>query len=295
MVRFSYLFLLLAILASCEGTSSQKQNLDLSDEFKEYWYSGEAEITSYELEQARYGELRKGEAVLIFVTEDFLPEEQVKANTSAKENISVLKLNATKNFLTGIYPYSIMQSTFYPLDGQEHALKVSASIQEWCGQVYTQLNNRNKYEITSHSYFQGEADQEFSLEKATLENEIWNILRIDSNQAPTGTLKMIPSLEYLRLSHKELKAYEVNAEFYTIDHLNVYRLEYPELKRNLKIYFSRAFPYTIEKWEESFLSGFGENEKILTTKAIKKQRIKSDYWNRNSNKNLPLRDKLELN
>ncbi|QYA26276.1 septum formation inhibitor Maf [Gramella sp. MT6] len=295
MVRFSFLFLVLAILTSCENTSSQKQNLDLSDDFKEYWYSGEAEITSYHLEQVRYGEIRNGEAVLIFVTEDFLPEEQVKANSAAKENISVLKLNATKNFITGIYPYSIMQSTFYPLNGKEHALKVSASIQEWCGQVYTQLNNRNKYEVVSHSYFQGEADKNFSLEKVALENEIWNRLRIDPDKIPTGKLKMIPSLEYLRLSHNELKAYEANSEFYTIDHLNVYRLEYPELKRNLKIYFSRTFPYTIEKWEESYPSGFGENAKMLTTKAVKKQRIKSDYWNKNSNKNLPLRDKLELN
>ncbi len=295
MVRFSFLFLVLAILTSCENTSSQKQNLDLSDNFKEYWYSGEAEITSYHLEQARYGEIRNGEAVLIFVTEDFLPEEQVKANSASKENISVLKLNATKNFITGIYPYSIMQSTFYPLNGEEHALKVSASIQEWCGQVYTQLNNRNKYEVVSHSYFQGEADKNFSLEKVTLENEIWNRLRIDPDAIPTGKLKMIPSLEYLRLSHNKLKAYEANSEFYTIDHLNVYRLEYPELKRNLKIYFSRTFPYTIEKWEESYPSGFGENTEMLTTKAVKKQRIKSDYWNKNSNKNLPLRDKLELN
>ncbi len=294
MARFSYLFLLLAILASCEETSSRIQSLDLSSEFKEYWYSGEAEITSYELEQARYGELRKGEAVLIFVTEDFLPDEQVKANVSSKENISVLKLNATKNFLTGIYPYSIMQSTFYPLNGQEHALKVSTSIQEWCGQVYSQINNRKKYQFVSHSYFQGEADQEFNLEKAFLENEIWSILRIDPNRVPTGKLQMIPSLEYLRLSHKEVKAYEVNAEFYTIENFNIYRLEFPELKRNLKIYSSRTFPYTIEKWEESFPSGSGENAEILTTSATKKQRIKSDYWNRNSNKNLPLRDKLEL-
>ena len=295
MVRFSYLLFLLGILTSCEDPSTPKQSLKLSDEFKNYWYSGEAEITSYNLEQARYGEIRSGDAVLIFVTEDFLPKEQVKANASGKDNVSVLKLNATKNFLTGIYPYSIMQSTFYPLNGKEHALKISASVQEWCGQVYTQLNNRKNYEIISHSYFQGEADMDLELEKAALENEVWNRLRIDPNSIPVGKLQMIPSLEYLRLSHKELKAYEVNAEFYTVENLNVYKLEYPELQRILKIYFSRSFPYTIEKWEESYPSGFGESAEILTTKAVKKQRIKSDYWNKNSNKNLPLRDKLELN
>ena len=288
-------FILLSVFFfSCNDQKAEKQDLNLSEDFKEYWYSGKAEITSYELEQARYGEIRKGEAVLIFVTEDFLPKEQVKANSQNEDNISVLKLNATKNFVTGIYPYSIMQSCFYPLNGQQHALKVSASIQEWCGQVYTQLNNRDSFEISSHSYFQGEADQNFTLGKAQLENEIWNRLRIAPNQLPTGEFKMIPSLEYLRLSHQPVKEYKVNGEFYTMDELNVYMLEYPELNRKLKIYYSTTFPYSIEKWEESFPSGFGENQKILTTKAVKKQQIKSDYWNRNSNKNLPLRQKLEL-
>ena len=30
-------------------------------------------ISSYKLEQARYGEIRNGKAVLVYVTEDFLP------------------------------------------------------------------------------------------------------------------------------------------------------------------------------------------------------------------------------
>ncbi|MGB2691994.1 MAG: septum formation inhibitor Maf, partial [Thermodesulfobacteriota bacterium] len=42
-----------------------------SEEFKAYWYDGKAEITSYKLEQARYGELHEGYAVMVFVTEDF--------------------------------------------------------------------------------------------------------------------------------------------------------------------------------------------------------------------------------
>ena len=289
------LIIFLTICISCGSQNKENPNLKLSEEFKEYWYSGEAEITSYELEQARYGEIRKGEAVLIYVTEDFLPDEQVKANSQNEKNISVLKLNSTKNFITGIYPYSIMQSSFYPLNGQEHALKVSASIQEWCGQVYTQLNNKNKYEVTSHSYFQGEADQDLKLEKVALENEVWNRLRIEPNALPTGEFEMIPSLEFLRLSHKAIKPYRVMGEFYTINNLNVYVLEYPDLERKLKISFSRSFPFTIEKWEETYPSGFGENQKILVTKAVKKQRLKSDYWNKNANKNLPLREKLGLN
>ncbi|SDR74482.1 septum formation inhibitor Maf [Gramella sp. MAR_2010_147] len=295
MFRFLTICLFAALCFSCGNPSEEKTELKLSTEFKDYWYSGEAEITSYDLEQARYGEIREGEAVLIYVTEDFLPDEQVKANTKNEENISVLKLNATKNFITGIYPYSVMQSSFYPLNGEEHALKVSTSIQEWCGQVYMQLNNRKNFNLTSHSYFAGEADQEIEIEKIPLENEIWNRLRIEHDKLPTGEFKMLPSFEYLRFSHQPVKAYSASGEYFTTDEFNVYQLTYPELKRELKIYYSRTFPFTIEKWEESYPSGFGENAQVLTTKAIKKQRLKSDYWNKNSNKDLPLRQKLDLN
>ncbi|CAL66784.1 hypothetical protein [Christiangramia forsetii] len=293
MIRLVNICLFATLCFSCENPE-EKHDLQLSNEFKDYWYSGEAEITSYNLEQARYGEIREGEAVLIYVTEDFLPQEQVKTWNKNEKNISVLKLNSTKNFLTGIYPYSIMQSSFFPLNGETHALKISASVQEWCGQAYTQLNNRENFNISSHSYFEGEADKQMEIEKIPLENEIWNQLRITPDQLPTGNFKMLPSFEYLRLSHKPFKAYSVMGEYYTVDELDVYQLTYPELKRELKIYFSRKFPFSIEKWEESYPSGFGENAEILTTKAVKKQRIKSDYWNKNSNKNLPLRDKLDL-
>ena len=72
-----------------EITELREAAQDLSEEFKNYWYSGEAEITSYELEQARYGEIRQGKAVLVFVTENFLPNIQVKADEENPPNISV--------------------------------------------------------------------------------------------------------------------------------------------------------------------------------------------------------------
>lgn len=43
----------------------------LSKEFKSYWYNNEAEITSYKLDQARYGEMRSGTAVLIYAPNPF--------------------------------------------------------------------------------------------------------------------------------------------------------------------------------------------------------------------------------
>ncbi|MCK0114522.1 septum formation inhibitor Maf [Gelidibacter sp. F63206] len=262
----------------------------LTDEFKAYWFANEAEITSYTLEQGRYGEIREGTAVLVFVTEPFLEEEQVKADQSSPTNISVLKLNATKKFNTGIYPYSIMQSVFYPMANNQHALKVSCSVQEWCGHVYTQLNNRSEFEVVSHSYFEGEADEDFSMGKAILENELWTQLRIHPESLPIGNLEVVPSLEFLRLRHIPIRAYPASAELTSGN----YTITYPDLNRSLSIQFNPQFPFDITSWEETFISGSGDKAKPLTTKATKLKTIKSDYWNRTTNNDLPLRESLGL-
>tara|TARA_R110002049_G_scaffold263086_18_gene439188 strand:+ start:160 stop:1089 length:930 start_codon:yes stop_codon:yes gene_type:complete len=275
-------------------TPSQQKAKPLSNAFKKYWYASKAEVTSYALEQARYGELRNGTAVLIYVTEPFEVSKQVKADTSSPENVSVLKLNSTKSFLTGIYPYSVMTSTFYPVADNSNALKITNSVQEWCGQVFAQINNKESFEVTSFSYFEREGDQKYSLEKSTLENEIWSKIRIHPSKMPTGELKIIPALEYLRFSHKELKAYTANASITDQGELTAYRLDYPELERSLTIKYTTLFPHTIEGWTETYKSGFGQSAKFLTTTATKINRINTAYWQQNSNKHLPIRDSLGL-
>lgn len=259
----------------------------LSQEFKDYWYAGKAEISSYRLQQARYGEIREGSAVLIYVTEDFLPDIQVKADNQSPTNIPVLKLNATKNFTTGIYPYSIMQSAFYPVANNQHALKVSSSIQEWCGHVYAQLNNKTQFEVMSHSYFQGEADEQFKLDKTILENELWAQLRLDPTSLPTGDVSIVPSLEFTRLKHIKIKPYTANITLSK----GKYSITYKNLDRALRIYFNPQFPYDILSWEETFSSG----GKKMTTKATKLKTITSPYWQKNSNGYEVLRDTLLLN
>jgi hypothetical protein len=280
----------IAVNGNLEEVEEKSPKRKVSGEFKKYWYAGEAEITSYKLEQARYGEMREGNAVLIFVTEPFHKARQVKADGSNPDNIPVLKLNSTKNYLTGIYPYSIMTSCFYPVHDNQHAVKVSFSTQEWCGQVYAQLNNREKFEITSHSYFESDADQIQKSEKNTLENELWNKLRVNPQELPIGDLKIIPSLEYMRLMHKELKAYEAIASLSESDSIKTYQITYPELERTLKINFTAAFPHTIVGWSDSYAS----KGKIMVSRGTKIKTIKTPYWQQNGNKNLPLRDSLGL-
>ena len=266
----------------------------ISEAFKKYWYAGEAEITSYKLEQARYGEVREGNAVLIYVTEPFVKSKQVKADRNYPDNIPVLKLNSTKKYLTGIYPYSIMNSSFYPVNDNQHALKVSFSAQEWCGHTYTQLNNKDKFEIQSRSYFESEGDTNVSVDKAILENELWNKIRINPTELPVGDIKIIPSLEHVRLSHTELKIYSAVASLETKNGITTYTLNYPDLERTLTINFSENFPHIIENWTDSYKSGFGAKARVLTSTATKIKTLKTPYWSQNRNKHLPLRDSLGL-
>ena len=306
-LSFYTILVLLTVLSSCKKqnkevgynieskieheTEPKKTKVKLTPEFKAYWYAGEAEISSYKLQQARYGEMRVGYAVLVYVTEEFLPENQVKADYRSSENIPVLKLNATKNFLTGIYPYSIMQSTFYPIANNYHALKVSASVQEWCGHVYTQLNNKDQFEITSHSYFGNEGDQNFTLKKSILENELWVQIRINPKSLPVGDLEIIPAFEYTRLRHIDIKPYKALASLNN----NTYSISYPELNRTISIQFNPKFPYDIFEWSETSTSSFGDNSEMMTTKATLLKTIKSPYWQKNHNEDEKLRETLLLN
>ncbi|MBT8297800.1 MAG: septum formation inhibitor Maf [Maribacter sp.] len=299
---------ILVIIASCtqvkaedskpivtnDNTKSVKTKKELSKEFKEYWYAGDAEITSYKLEQARYGELREGKAVLIYVTEPFNANKQVKAEFDRDGNIPILKLNRTKKYLTGIYPYSLMSSSFYPVHDDQQALKVTFSAQEWCGQVFAQINNHEKFKIRSFSYFESEGDIDIELEKNVLENELWNRIRVNPFDLPIGALKMIPDLEYIRMAHKELAAYNAIASLTTNDGFNIYRLTYPELDRTLEIKFESSFPYTIESWTDSFKSGFGSKAQTMTSKATKIKTLKTPYWRQNRNNDIFLRDTLGL-
>src|SRR5919108_4912208 len=101
------LFALTLVIGSCQENSNRSVRPYQQNTFKQYWYSGKAEISSYTLDQSRYGQQRKGKAVLIFVTEDFSKKKQVKLDepsSAEADKIGVLKLNFVKNFVTGIYP-----------------------------------------------------------------------------------------------------------------------------------------------------------------------------------------------
>lgn len=276
-----------------------------SQEFKDYWYQGKAELARYDLRQARYGEIYKGDAVLIFVTEDFLTDKQVKLEHGKSKNaISVLKLNTSRKFFTGIYPYSILTSVFTPVDLQKwkKTLKVSNSNQEWCGHTYAQINYRNgEYKGLGHSYFQDEADRQFVVKPQILEDEIWTLIRLAPKSLPTGDIEMLPGLFFIRLRHLDFKVQKANAQLSTIDDaslsdkpVRVYTIQYKTINRLLKIMFESNFPYAILAWEETYKSGFGDNTKELTTTARRTNTVYTDYWTKHSVADSTYRKKLGL-
>jgi len=270
--------------------------------FREYWYSGVAELTSYDLEQARYGEVHSGHAVLIFVTEDFSRGKQVKLDTTPRnpaDRVPILKLNLTKSFNTGIYPYSMMTSAFTPVDlsRDPRTLKVTTSSQEWCGHTFTQLNAVDDgYRLDEKSYFEGEGDRTLDLDGELLEDGLWNLIRIDPSALPVGSLRVVPGSMYQRLSHQPWAVRRAVASLEPVraDDSMRYRLEYPDLGRVLTIEFQSTFPFTIEGWEETYRSGFGPGARELTTRATLRERTQLDYWNRHDVADEPLRRELGL-
>ena len=291
-------------LVACSTSVSQERSTENIQSFNEYWYAGNAEITSYTLEQVRYGEVHAGEAVLVFVTEPFSKSKQVKLDNwrdQSTDNVSVMKLNMTKKFLTGIYPYSMMMSTFTPVSSEQHPdpFKITTSSQEWCGHTFMQLNlEEESFRLRGFSYFESEGDVDLSVPDVLVEDELWTRIRLNPAALPTGEMDVLPSTFYLRLRHRgaspktaELSLASVsNSDFASTPHMN-YRIDYGD--RALIIYFEEQFPHEILGWEESYLSGFGTPEK-LTTKAKRINTIKSAYWGKNSNRDRVLRKELGL-
>ena len=146
---------------------------EFGDAFWKLWGDGRGELAGYELDTPRYGAMRHGTAVTIFVTETFSNLRRVKSDPGRHpkhDEFPVMKLNLVQDFPTGIYDYNLMTSSFAALSPVNarpagSPTKVSFSAQEWCGHVYAQVLFDARYaRLTSHSYFDGEADSTAAVE-----------------------------------------------------------------------------------------------------------------------------------
>lgn len=278
------------------------------DSFDDYWFRGLAELNRFELTQSRYGELHDGEAVFVFVTEPFLRDKQVKHEFGDGSNAEqVLKLNNYRRFYTGVYPYTMLTSTFVPAKREGPAHKVTQTVQEWCGQAFAQMNlddAKTGYDVQSFSYFQKEGDRKFELDTTRLEDSLFTQIRKDPEGLPTGEIQLLPSLVFLRLMHRPWKVSTAEASLsgpsktsFSDAPVRTYTLEYPAYDRTLSIYFEDAFPHRIVGFEESYEALFnpeGGEPQRLTTRAKLTKSIMLDYWSRHGNDDAVWRDVLGL-
>lgn len=268
-----------------------------------YWTQGKAEVNVYELSQNRYKDNHPGKVLSVFVTEDFLTDKQVKNEyyTNPKSTWTFKNIQLRK-FTTGIYDYSLFTSVFTPIDRIKfpQSLKVTATSQEWCGTIFTQLNfKENKYAYQQRSYFEREGDVSSSISIAFLEDEVYTVLRMNPELLPKGTFQMIPALNYMQLKHLKNRTFKVNAGIRTYkekqfkgEKLNEYRINFPELKRELRIIYENKAPYKIVGWLDTFPSAFDGKQR--TTKATLTAQKMLPYWGQNSLADTKLRKELGL-
>lgn len=273
------IFLTSLFLFSC-GTSGREGVNE--EQFSKYWYQGKAEINVFELVQSRYGEDRAGKAVMIFVTEDFSKKKQVKLDnpeSAGADAQKVLKLNMTREFVTGVYPYHTMLSVFSPIYEEVNAPKITSSVTEWCGQSFSQLNWKNSsYQATLFSYFEKEGDQEVSI-NALAEDELFNLIRLNPDLVPMGDIKLIPGLVFQRFAHIPLQAEEATiSRRETGENQSEVEVTYSEIGRKLIIRYNQSFPYEIMAWQEIQTISDGKQE---ITSATRTKLSMLDYWNKN--------------
>jgi hypothetical protein len=186
-----------------------------------HWQDGKAEIASYDLIQPRYGELRKGVAVMIFVTEPFSEELRVKADPGhdPSDVFPAFKLNYVKDFPTGVYDYNLMTSVFVSLEERQQTkragapVKIAFSAQEWCGMLFDELLfHPDRIDRQRFSYFGSEADAQEKLTHppgAITVDELPILVRAIPRailrEGETRKLSVLPSLERARLLHRPLR------------------------------------------------------------------------------------------
>ncbi len=269
---------------SVKAIKEAESSIEIDSIFNAYWYGNKAEVKTYNLVQSRYGELHEGIATVIFVAQPFLKGKGVKPDkyNSSKDQVPVLKMNLLKKFGTGIYPYAMMLSTFTPLNEPVGIIKATASGQEWCGQIFSQMNQRGEYyDVVSYSYFEEEGDNAFTLSTIFTEDEIWSRIRLDYTSLPKGEITVIPGLYYTRLEQHQFKAEKATATLKKGKEKAVYTITYPERERTLAITFNIVFPFEITKWEETYADKRAPTKR-LTTIAILNQSKNIDYWNYNA-------------
>ncbi len=269
-------FVALLIFTSWGLGEQTQSSAPFDSRFDQHWSDNKAELAGYELTTPRYGQLRKGVAITIFVTEPFSNSARVKADPGkhpTDDEFPVLKLNLIEDFPTGLYDYNLMTSVFVPLKPVNSMpagtpTKISFSAQEWCGHAYHQLLiDENQIRSQRHSYFDGEADSSDTFnnkQDALYEDAILLWARglagpfVELGQ--TREVDLLRSVKLVRLRHVSIKwekaklARKSDAEKITVP-AGTFQTEVRTVEidggRSWTIWVESQHPHRIIKWKHS--------------------------------------------
>jgi hypothetical protein len=296
-----------ALAALLAGGSAHGASPAIDDAFWKHWGDGRAELAGYDLTLPRYGELRRGTAVTVFVTETFSRSLRVKSDPGRHpkhDEYPVMKLNLVQDFPTGIYDYNLLTSAFValaPVNGRAAGslTKVSFSAQEWCGHVYSQLLFDDRAaRFTLHSYFDGEADATSRIavpNDALGEDALWFWARgLAGPLVPPGESREVPlvkALRIARLSHQPVTVEKARLSRGRDPHRVTVPAGTFETRsctaalpgRTWTFEIETAPPHRIVRWESSA----GEKAELLGSDRLK-------YWEMNGEEYAKAVEKLGL-
>jgi hypothetical protein len=258
-----------------------------SPAFWKAWGDGKAELSGYAIVTSRYGAPREGQVVLIYVTEPMDRRNWIKddaGDVPAADRVNVLKLNHVLKFQAGIYPYSVMTSSFSPVEpavGERFSpVKIVMSAQEWCGQVYQRVMpgpSSFASELRSYFHADGERNETVKTPAGTLYEDalLVQLRELDGafagGKSWSGTL--VPSLWSHRKRHATLAPVPatIRREDADRDGTPVTRFTLTYAKTTIAYDVEKAPPHRVLGWKSSE----GEEAKILKTTRL-------PYWQLNS-------------
>lgn len=266
------LALLLVLVAGCgkKKVVSKKSARKLPEWFAGYWSTSLTEVSTYELQQARFGNVYEGEAYLSFSQVVYSRARQIAAvniDTLNKDQMKTLQLVGSRSYKCGNQWHALSQMVVMPQifrDGP-YALKIAASVNDLNGISYAQLNlDANKYLLQVRNPDNREGDQNRVVQLTMTEDQIWCMMRIYPDSLPTGGAFMLPGLLSTRLRNEMMQPLAVKLSLHkaelgelppalqTRGLLKVYTIDYPVNGRTLQIYFNAAPPHLIEGWKDSY-------------------------------------------